>query len=55
MRGSAKVKAISILTPTFNRGILLSKCYKSLLLQTNKNFEWIVIDDGSYDNTKLIV
>ena len=42
---------VSILTPTYNRENQLEKCYESLLSQTNKNFEWVIIDDGSTDST----
>lgn len=43
---------ITILTPTYNRKKEIKNLYKSLLTQTQKNFEWIVIDDGSVDDTK---
>ena len=43
---------ITILTPTYNREKTLTKAYESLLKQTNKDFEWLVVDDGSIDNTK---
>ena len=43
---------ISIVTPTFNRGKLLQRCYDSLCNQTYKNFEWIIVDDGSTDDTR---
>jgi len=46
---------ISIITPTWNRANLINRLYESLIRQTNKNFEWIVVDDGSTDNTKEIV
>lgn len=46
---------ITILTPTYNRGYLLSNLYNSLESQTSKDFEWIIIDDGSEDNTEEIV
>ena len=46
---------LTILTPTYNRGKLLKQCYKSLKEQKNLNFEWLIIDDGSNDNTKEIV
>lgn len=46
---------ITVLTPTFNRGKLLEKCYISLINQTSKEFIWLIIDDGSTDNTSLIV
>ncbi len=45
----------SIIIPTFNRGFLLQRCLDSLLNQTFKEFEVIVCDDGSTDNTKEIV
>ena len=46
---------LSIVTPTYNRGYLLDAAYQSLLRQCNKDFEWIVIDDGSVDNTEAVV
>ena len=45
---------VSIITPTYQRGNRLHKLYKSLLNQTCKNFEWIVVDDGSTDTTNSI-
>lgn len=46
---------ISVFTPTFNRAPLLSILYASLLTQGAGNFEWIIVDDGSTDNTKEVV
>jgi len=46
---------ISVFTPTYNRASLLSRLYDTLILQTYKNFEWIIVDDGSKDNTKEVV
>jgi glycosyltransferase involved in cell wall biosynthesis len=43
---------ITIFTPTYNRGYIIHKLYESLLLQTNFSFEWLVIDDGSTDDTE---
>lgn len=43
---------ITVFTPTYNRGYIIENLYKSLQRQTYKNFEWVVIDDGSNDNTK---
>ena len=43
---------ITILTPTYNRGYIIKKAYESLIKQTNTDFEWLVIDDGSTDDTK---
>ena len=46
---------ITVLTPTYNRGKYLEKLYNSLRSQTNKEFTWFIIDDGSVDNTKDLV
>jgi len=46
---------LDILIPTFNRELFLGPCLKSLEEQTYKNFNVIVFDDGSTDNTKNIV
>lgn len=46
---------LSIVTPTYNRAKLLEETYRSLRKQTNKYFEWIIIDDGSTDDTEKIV
>lgn len=43
---------VSVITPTYNRGHVIKNLYRSLSEQTNKNFEWIIVDDGSTDNTK---
>ena len=42
---------ITVFTPTFNRAHILPKLYNSLLKQTNQNFEWLIVDDGSTDNS----
>lgn len=46
---------ITIMTPTYNRAYILHKAYRSLKNQTTFDFEWIIIDDGSSDNTEQIV
>jgi len=46
---------ITIFTPTYNRAYILPKLYDSLKKQTCKNFEWLIVDDGSSDNTKELV
>jgi glycosyltransferase involved in cell wall biosynthesis len=46
---------ITVFTPTYNRVHLLSRLYKSLKKQNNDKFEWLIIDDGSTDNTKETV
>lgn len=46
---------LTIFTPTYNRAYCLHKCYESLCRQTCKDFIWLIIDDGSTDNTKQLV
>ena len=46
---------ITVFTPTYNRADTLSRTYRSLCRQTCKDFEWLVVDDGSTDNTKGLV
>ena len=46
---------ITVMTPTFNRAYILEEAYNSLCNQTSYDFEWIIIDDGSTDNTEQIV
>ena len=46
---------ITIHTATYNRAYILPKAYDSLKAQTSKDFEWIITDDGSVDNTREIV
>lgn len=49
------MRKITIYTPTYNRAYKLPALYKSLLVQSCNNFEWLIIDDGSNDNTKELV
>ena len=46
---------ITVLTPTFNRGGGLQSLWDSLQKQTVKDFEWLVVDDGSTDDTKNLI
>lgn len=46
---------ITVLTPTFNRGGVLRSLWESLQKQTVKDFEWLVVDDGSTDGTKNLI
>ena len=49
------MKTLTVFTLTYNRGYCIHKCYESLLRQTCDDFEWLVVDDGSTDDTRLIV
>ena len=46
---------ITVLTPTYNRSKTLVRLYQSLQEQTVHDFEWLIIDDGSSDNTEEIL
>ncbi len=46
---------ITVITPSYNRGGKIGKLYSSLCEQSNKNFEWLIVDDGSSDDTKELV
>ena len=46
---------LTIFTPTFNRAHTLVRLYEGLLKQTEKVFEWLIVDDGSTDGTKNLV
>ena len=48
-------KLITVFTPTYNRARLLHRVYDSLVKQTNQQFKWLIIDDGSTDETKEVV
>ncbi len=42
---------LTVFTPTYNRRELLTRVYESLTRQTSRDFEWLIVDDGSTDNT----
>jgi len=49
------MRQFSIITPTFNRAKYLSRVYDSLCQQGDVDFEWVIVDDGSIDNTREVV
>jgi len=49
------MKTLTIFTPSYNRAYCLNKCYESLIAQKNQDFLWLIVDDGSSDNTKQVV
>ena len=48
-------KLVSIVMPTYNRGNVIHKAINSVINQSYSNWELIIIDDGSTDNTKEVV
>lgn len=46
---------LTVLTPTYNRAAYLPRLYESLREQTNRDFLWLVVDDGSEDETKELI
>lgn len=51
----APTAMLTIFTPTYNRAHTLPRLYESLKAQTCKDFEWLVVDDGSSDNTSVLL
>lgn len=48
-------RLLTIFTPTYNRKNCIEHCYRSLQRQSSFNFEWLIIDDGSTDNTEMLI
>ena len=46
---------ITVFTPTYNRAYIIKQLYDSLCRQTSQDFEWLIVDDGSTDNTKELI
>ena len=46
---------ITVFTPAYNRAHLLPRAYESLKRQGYRDFEWIIVDDGSTDDTEAVV
>lgn len=48
-------KTLTVFTPTYNRGYIIGKLYESLCAQTCDDFIWLIVDDGSTDNTAELI
>ena len=46
---------LTVFTPAYNRAYTLPRTYESLCIQSSKNFLWLIVDDGSTDNTADLV
>lgn len=46
---------LSIITPAYNRAYTLERLYASLIAQTDSDFEWIIVNDGSTDGTEELI
>lgn len=46
---------VTVVTPTYNRSSYLPSLFESLRQQSSKDFEWVVVDDGSTDDTRQVV
>ncbi len=49
------MKTLTVFTPAYNRAYTIHLCYESLCRQTCRDFVWLVVDDGSTDNTKELI
>ena len=49
------MKTLTVFTLTYNRAYCLHQCYESLQRQTSMDFEWLIVDDGSTDETAQLV
>ena len=48
-------RRLTIFTPTYNRAHTIGRTYQSLCRQSSKEFDWLIVDDGSTDHTAAIV
>lgn len=46
---------MTVFTPTYNRAHTLPRLYESLTRQSSRDFEWLIVDDGSSDNTRVLI
>lgn len=51
----SNIPEFSILTPTYNCAKFILRSYRCLLSQTNQNWEWIIVNDGSTDETESVL
>ena len=49
------MRTLTVFTPAYNRAHTIARTYNSLVQQTSHDFEWLIVDDGSIDNTKELI
>lgn len=49
------MKSLTVFTPSYNRAYLLPQLYSSLCNQSSKDFIWLIVDDGSTDNSQELI
>ena len=49
------MKTLTVFTPAYNRAHTIERTYRSLCSQTSTDFEWLVVDDGSVDDTRDLI
>lgn len=52
---SSSSPTLTIITPTYNRAHTLSACFNALARQTCRDYQWIIVDDGSTDGTEELI
>ena len=55
MKANRRKPLVSVIIPAYNRGWILTEAIDSVLTQDFKDYELIVVDDGSTDNTRAIL
>jgi len=55
LAGQGSAPFFTVFTPTYNRAHTLDRVFNSLCEQTSRDFEWLLVDDGSSDNTKELI